>query len=231
MNIFDDIADEHKFFEKAAGSLVTLAKEFTITNTAEMREDLKSLCDFFINYMVKFHTQKEESVIFTSLEKLGLPREKGPLYYYALEHAEHQKQAGEILAFLEKSQFNDDDKKNLAGIATDFCGKIWEHIDKEDSVFLTEVVERVRGGALLEMNKAYEIFLVEFKFTNTTAEQWLQIAGRIIEKYKPVLTLPDFIRGDGCMSCRHYGAGCNGIEHEWWTEHEWEDFFERNDRD
>lgn len=34
-------------------------------------------------------------------------------------------------------------------------------------------------------------------------------------------------RGDGCFMCRAHGATCDGLEAEWWTELEWEEFFMR----
>ncbi|MDH4261777.1 MAG: hemerythrin domain-containing protein [Spirochaetia bacterium] len=231
MNIFTDIENEHRLFEKAAGSMVAIAKMLTEADTLEYKQDLKALCNFFISFMVKFHTQKEEAVIFTALEKLNLPRDKGPLYYYALEHTEHLTFAEEILTLLEKPDLNDEDKKSIYDKSVNYCGNLWEHIDKEDSVFLTEVTERIRGMALIEMNNAYEKFIEEFKFTDLNADKNIRIAEDLIKKYDPVLKIPEHIRGDGCMSCRHFGSGCNGIEHEWWSEHEWEDFFERNNRD
>ena len=35
------------------------------------------------------------------------------------------------------------------------------------------------------------------------------------------------MRGDGCVACPSYGNTCDGLEHEWWTEHDWEDARER----
>jgi len=231
MNIFEDIASEHALLEKAAGSLVTMTNTLSLSDNADLRNDIKNLCNFFIVFMTGFHSKKEEDIIFNALEKLGLPLEKGPLYYYALEHSDHLKHMEEILQIVEKPAPDDEDISSIMTKVANFCGEVWEHIDKENSVFMVEVTERVRGRALQEMNQDYENFINNYSFQDTTAvEQWQQ-AEYLIKKYQPVKELPDFIRGDGCMSCRFFGEGCNGIEHEWWTEHEWEDFFERNDRD
>jgi len=35
------------------------------------------------------------------------------------------------------------------------------------------------------------------------------------------------VRGDGCFMCRAYGETCNGLEAEWWTELEWDEFYNR----
>jgi|GEM_PF-438281 len=231
MNLFEDIEKEHLLLEKATGSLVAMTDEMTRNESDELKKNIESLCYFFINFMVNYHTQKEENVIFAALEKLNLPRDKGPLFYYALEHADHLKHLDEMLLRLGKPALTGEDKNFLYEKSKKFCIEVWEHIDKENSVFLVEVGERVRGGALLEMNAAYESFLAGFNFPGLSAEENIALAESMIARYKPVLTLPEHIRGDGCMSCRFFGEGCNGIEHEWWTEHEWEDFFERNNRD
>jgi hypothetical protein len=52
VNIFEDIEKEHRQFEKAAGSLVTLVTELKKTDTIELKQNIKSLCDFFITFMV-----------------------------------------------------------------------------------------------------------------------------------------------------------------------------------
>ena len=31
-------------------------------------------------------------------------------------------------------------------------------------------------------------------------------------------------RGDGCFMCRAHGETCDGLEAEWWTDLEWEEF-------
>jgi hypothetical protein len=38
---------------------------------------------------------------------------------------------------------------------------------------------------------------------------------------------PEVHRGDGCIACPSYGTTCEGLEKEWWTELDWEDFGER----
>ena len=39
------------------------------------------------------------------------------------------------------------------------------------------------------------------------------------------------LRGDGCIACPNYGTTCDGLEHEWWTDLEWEEMWERGDSD
>ena len=123
-----------------------------------------------------------------------------------------------------KSQANN--KKELVEVSESLAAETWEHIDKEDSVLYSEATDRIRGKnatAVKQLNR-------EFNKTND-ATKYKVMGEALVKKYKPTDMLPDIIRGDGCMSCRHFGEGCMGIEHEWWSEHEWEDFYARNNRD
>ncbi len=48
----------------------------------------------------------------------------------------------------------------------------------------------------------------------------------LLDRYPP---LEDAVlaRGEGCFMCAAYGKTCDGLEAGWWTELEWEDFFNR----
>ncbi|MDH4199778.1 MAG: hemerythrin domain-containing protein [Spirochaetia bacterium] len=227
MDLLEDIAQEHQLFDRAAGSLLALTDEWIKNNDLETRKEAEKFCNFFEKVMIQFHTPKEEKLVFPFLEKLNIPRDKGPLFYYELEHKEQIKSIETIRSYTQKNVFTEDEKGELKKLAEKFCSEIWEHIDKEDSVLMSEVKERIRGSLLMDLNTEYQNYLA----ANQVDEGLTTEIGLLIKKYPPVEMLPDVFRGDGCMSCRHFGEGCQGIEHEWWTEHEWEDFFARNNRD
>jgi hypothetical protein len=46
---------------------------------------------------------------------------------------------------------------------------------------------------------------------------------RLLERYPPGPE-PDVIRGDGCVMCPSFVKDCRGVEHEWWSEWEWDEF-------
>ncbi len=43
----------------------------------------------------------------------------------------------------------------------------------------------------------------------------------------PPLEDASVARGDGCFMCRAHGKNCDGLEAEWWTDFEWQEFFLR----
>ena len=226
MEILKELDDEHRLIEDAMGSFVTLCHNITPENFREKREDIEKFSIFFTGYLENFHFKKEEEILFKSFVNQGIPDDKGPLYYYILEHTEHIAFNRRILDYIEYDEINDEQRKELVQVSESLAAETWEHIDKEDSVLYSEATDRIRGKhatAVKELNREFN------KTYDVTKYQTL--GEELVKKYKPTDVLPDVIRGDGCASCRHFGEGCDGIEHEWWSEHEWEDFYARNNRD
>ena len=226
MEILKELDDEHRLIEDAMGSFVTLCHEITPENFCEKRDDIEKFTVFFTGYLENFHFKKEEEILFQSFMNLGIPEDKGPLYYYILEHTEHVAFNKRILNYIDYDEITSEQQKELIEISESLAAETWEHIDKEDSVLYAEVSDRIRGKNATavkqlnrEFNKTYDV------------KKYQTLGEELVKKYKPTDDLPDVIRGDGCMSCRHFGEGCDGIEHEWWSEHEWEDFYARNNRD
>lgn len=226
MKVLEDLDAEHRLLEQAAGSFVRFARGEAAQWDDEKAKALKKFTVFFDKFMVQYHTKKEEDVIFQFFAKTGLPSEKGPIYYYELEHKAHAQTLLDLEKFA-KGELSGDEQKELVQSVERFCGDVWEHIDKEDSVVFPEVEERIRGALRLEQEKA----VTEFDIAKEELLSARSEGEELVKRYPPVEMLDDVFRGDGCMSCRYYGDGCEGIEHEWWTEHEWEDFFARNNRD
>ena len=226
LSILEELDEEHRIIEELAGSLVCFARLAKDDKVEEPREELKTFSRFFLEFLEGYHFKKESDIVFDALIQMGVPARKGPMYYYELEHDHHKEDIGRLDKLASLNAWGDDEKNELVKICEKFCAEVWEHIDKEDSVLFPEFEERVKGKVVKEVEKKH----IEFK-EKSGRVTFLKTGMEFIAKYKPVERLPDVIRGDGCMSCRYYGEGCSGIEHEWWTEHEWEDFFARNKGD
>ena len=59
------------------------------------------------------------------------------------------------------------------------------------------------------------------------ADDLLLSAVGLRRAYGGVPAVEDFTltRGDGCFMCRAHGETCDGLEAEWWTDTEWEEFY------
>ena len=232
MDLLKELNEEHRLIEEAAGSMVTLARMIVEGDKEELRKDFLSLCRFLSEFVADYHSKKEEKVLFQAFGRTGIPMETGPIYYYELEHKQHEEYAGRLKELLSQKDLTGETADELLKLSVQFCGELWEHIDKEDSVLFEEVVDRIKGKDLRILTEDLSSYHeAGDKNPEFNPKELMQIARDIISRYKPIHDLPDVFRGDGCMSCRHYGAGCRGIEHEWWTENEWEDFYARNNRD
>ena len=61
----------------------------------------------------------------------------------------------------------------------------------------------------------------------SAAEAAAREAGAALPLRYPPVEDAALTRGDGCFLCRAYGDTCDGLEAEWWSDTEWEEFFVR----
>jgi hypothetical protein len=94
-------------------------------------------------------------------------------------------------------------------------------MDAENSVLFPEAQERLRRFHIQELPSR----------PMTEAEQRAREAALALLALYPPEHDPEVHRGDGCVACPSFGTTCDGIEHEWWTDLEWEDMWERMSSD
>ena len=90
-------------------------------------------------------------------------------------------------------------------------------MDAENSVLFPEGQERLRRFHIRELPSR----------PMSEGEQEAHRFGLDLVAQYPPQHDPDVHRGDGCIACPSYGTACEGLEREWWTDLEWEDFEER----
>lgn len=206
MRILEALQTEHRLIERVAGALVTFAEESPLDGAA-----LGSFCDFLASYADEHHHGMEESILFRALRDAELP-EQGPIAMLRAEHADNR-------AAIEALRSGADGGE-LAAHARRFCARLWEHIDKEESVLFPEIEVRL---ALERARLDRELDALE-----PVDERLVQLGESLAVRFPPRTVVPGFARGDGCSACRHFGDACQGVEREWWTETEWEGFHSRD---
>jgi len=210
MRIVDRLREEHRLIERVAGSLVTFTSSGLVP---EHRETLTAFCDFFASYADAYHHGKEEQIVLRALLDAQLP-EAGPI---AMIREEHDENRAAIVALRACPD------GEAATLAIRFCARLWEHIDKEDSVLFGEVEVRLA----LEATRL-ERELDEFEARSVGLSSLAQVGESLVARFPPITVLPGIGRGDGCVMCRHFGERCQGIEREWWGELERDEFFARH---
>lgn len=219
-DIIEDLEEDHRLIEQFSGSMLFVCQNVQGEEKwAALQKFLLLIKEFDRN----IHHTKEEEILFPAFAEMGIDLHSKPLDFLRREHQETEQ-------FLEQAQDLVEKKEDAAmlALANSFCHLTWKHIDKEDSVILREGRQRLHGKILFEANDKLNVFYIQHQ---KAIDPLLTQITALIKKYPPIDDLPDLVRSDGCLVCDHYGVGCDGIEHEWWNEHEWEDFKARNQGD
>lgn len=215
MRILEELQQEHRLIEKVAGALVTFADG--ARGGPRDDEALGSFCTFFREFADVHHHGKEEAILFRALRDVELP-EKGPIALLLEEHAENRAAIAAIAATT--------DAVELAARTQRFCARLWEHIDKEDSVLFPEIEVRLAlERSRLERDLAE---LARKEDGRLSSAALVALGESLVARFPPRTELPGVSRGEGCSACRHFGDTCEGVEREWWSETEWEEFHSRD---
>jgi hemerythrin-like domain-containing protein len=216
MQLIEDLRSEHDLIEQVLGSLrafVTLRLEGQ-GNPADGARFLA----FFRRYAGDFHHDKEEEVLFRALtEKAELPADRGPLLALTDQHRRMSGLLDELEARLGALLATDVARQLLQASAVDYSRSLWRHIDAENSVLFPEGEERLRRSHVPELPSR----------PMTEEERDAHAVGLALVTVYPPQHDPEVHRGEGCIACPSYGTTCEGLEKEWWTELDWEDFGER----
>jgi hemerythrin-like domain-containing protein len=216
MQLIQDLRSEHDLIEQVLGSLrafVTLRLE----GQGNPVDGLRFMA-FFRRYAGDFHHDKEETVLFRALaEKAELPADRGPLLALTDQHRHISRLLDELEARLGAPLTTDIARQLLQASAVDYSRSLWRHIDAENSVLFPEGEERLRRSHVPELPSR----------PMTEEERDAHAEGLALVTAYPPQHDPEVHRGDGCIACPSYGTTCEGLEKEWWTELDWEDFGER----
>ena len=213
MQLIEDLVAEHDLIERVVGSLRRFVDE-RLEGKADPDDGARFL-RFFRAYAGRYHHAREEDVLFAALrEHAELPADRGPIKAITDDHHEMTGMLDEIAQLLATPLVLDIDRTRLATVAKEYSHALWHHIDAENSVLFPESEERLRRHGIRELPSR----------DVDDDERAARADGEaLVAEYAPVDD-PEIIRGDGCVFCRVFGDGCRGIEHEWWSESEWEEF-------
>lgn len=216
MKLIDTFQDEHALIDQVLGSLRTYVGGL-VGGTADP-DDGRRYTAFFAEFVGRFHDDREERVLLDALvAEAELPAERGPVHAIRHEHAQMQEWLREMTPLLERKPQSDDDRARLRTLATRYSHTLWRHIDAENSVLYQEGAERLRRYGIRELPDR------PMREAEAAAREG---AAALLVRYPPVEDTA-LARGEGCFMCRAYGETCDGLEAEWWTELEWEEFHNR----
>lgn len=217
MKLLDTLQDEHVLIDQVLGSFRAFVVGL-VDGTADPG-DGRRFAAFFTDFAGHFHHDREERVLFRALvTDAELPADRGPVYALGREHAEMEAWLHEMAPLLERRLESADDHARLRALATRYSRALWRHIDAENSVLYPQAEERLRRCGIRE--------LADRPMSEAEAAS-REGAAALRVRYPPIED-EVLARGDGCFLCRAHGESCDGLEAEWWTELEWEDFHNRD---
>lgn len=220
MKLLDALQDEHALIDRVLGSFRSYV-DALVDGTAD-GEDGARFAAFFSEFAGHFHHDREERVFFHALvTQAELPAERGPVHALAHEHAEMAQWLHEMTPLLERGPLSDDERARLQALATRYSRALWRHIDAENSVLYPQGAERLARCGVRE--------LADRPMSEAEAAA-REGAAALLLRYPPSEDAA-LTRGDGCFMCRAHGDTCKGLEAEWWTELEWEEFYDRDASD
>ncbi len=220
MKLLDALQDEHRLIDRVLGSFRAYVVGL-VDGTADP-DDGRRFAAFFTRFAGHFHHDREERVLFRALvTQAELPADRGPVYALGREHAELEAWLREMTPLLVQGPLSADDRDRLQALATRYSRALWRHIDAENSVLFPQSEERLRRCGVRELAD---------RPPSEAEAAAREGAAALLERYPPVEDAV-LTRGDGCFLCRAHGETCNGLEAEWWTELEWEEFHIRDASD
>jgi hemerythrin-like domain-containing protein len=215
MLLLDELRAEHARIDAVLGALRTFVAR-RVSGEA-LPGDGARFVSFFRTFADRFHHAREEGVLFPAIaERLEVPATRGPLAMLARDHAAMRGQLS-ALALLLDAPLDDAASATLRSLATAYTRALWLHIDAEESVLFGEAETRLARAGVRELPTR----------PPTEEEARARDLGEALVALYPPSHDPELLRGDGCVICPHYGEACDGLEHEWWNDHEWEEAYDR----
>lgn len=150
----EDLINEHK--EILLGLKILKNISGQIKTGKEVQKNLEEIAQFLRLFVDKCHHGKEEDLLFPAMEKVGIPKEKGPIGQMLLEHKQ-SRQYMEIMdkAITEKGVYQEAFIKNI----DEYICLLRKHIEKENTMLFPlgdKLIPQRRQEELLVEFEAYE---------------------------------------------------------------------------
>ena len=104
------------------------------SDTETIKESLPDYVRFIREFADKIHHGKEEDILFDEMGKSGFPVESGPISVMLQEHQLGRACAAKLSEKCEKSEWDEEDLKEVSDAGSEYIALLRQHIDKEDNI-------------------------------------------------------------------------------------------------
>jgi len=213
VKLIDELQADHALIEQVVGALRTYVAR-RAGGDADPADGARFL-RFFRLFAGDYHHAREEQVLLAALvRELALPADRGPIAEIVRQHDALAATLSAAGALLLAPRWSPQERDDALRLTNQYCDDLLRHIDAETSVLFPESEARLRrcGATGLESRPPVD------------DELRARAAGEALVVRYPPTENGALMRGDGCVMCPAYGETCRGLEREWWTDAEWEDF-------
>ena len=215
MRLLEELRAEHVLIDRVAGSLRSFAAARARGEGGPA--DGAAFRRFFRLWAGAWHHAREEETLFPALAaKAELSPAHGPIAAFVEQHHEMANVLDELDPLLDRGPLGEEEGRRLVELVTAYTRELGRHIDAENSVLLPESEVRLRQANVLELEGR----------APTAEELAARAEGERLAAAWPFTEDAGGVRGEGCVVCPSYGTTCRGVEAEWWTESEWEEFLD-----
>ena len=108
--------------------------------------DLEGMLEFIMVFADKCHHHKEEDLLFPALQRVGVPKEQGPIGVMLMEHESGRNYVRGMAGGIEKYKSGDANASGqIAANARNYIRLLSDHIYKEDNVLYPIADARLSG--------------------------------------------------------------------------------------
>ncbi|HXW68156.1 MAG TPA: hemerythrin domain-containing protein [Dissulfurispiraceae bacterium] len=130
----DELKQEHEAI-KLMLKILEITSQMLDAGQKVDTTDLEETLEFIRVFADKCHHHKEEDLLFPDLQKVGVPKEQGPIGVMLMEHASCRNYVRGMAEGIEKYKIGDIDAyKQITANARNYIKLLSEHIYKENNI-------------------------------------------------------------------------------------------------
>ena len=155
MNATDQLRAEHEGIMNMLDILERISEQMASGRAANLGH-LDRIIEFLSVFADKCHHGKEEDILFPALEKVGIPKEGGPIGVMLAEHDHRREEIRSMRKALEELRGGRDANEDFLKAARAYIGLLRSHIAKENDVLFVMAERNLSREEQARLLEAFE---------------------------------------------------------------------------